>query len=162
MGILKAYLETDKEKKEIALEALKTVLRDLYENGITEEEFEATKIYTKASFLRKNETKETRTNNLAAFEALGLGYEFLNRFFQEIETIGLEQINAYIKDILNPENGLEIIVGPEHEKQIFPEEDAGNYAKRILPSTPPPPWVDNPKLVTFWSQKAGIHQKSEV
>lgn len=116
-GILKAYLETDKEKKETALDALKTVLYDLYENGITEEEFETTKIYTKASFLRKNETKDVRANNLAAFEALGLGYEFLNRFSQEIETIGLEQINAYIKDILNPEYGLEIIVGPEHEKQ---------------------------------------------
>jgi len=112
-GILKAYLETDKEKKEIALEALKTVLYDLYENGITEEELEVTKTYTKASFLRKNETKEARANNLASFEALGLGYEFLNRFSQEIETIGLEQINAYIKDILNPENRLEIIVGPE-------------------------------------------------
>jgi predicted Zn-dependent peptidase len=118
-GILNAYLETDKKKKEIALEALQTVLRDLYENGITEEEFEATKIYTKASFLRKNETKETRANNLAAFEALGLGYEYLNRFSQEIETIGLEQINAYIKNILNPEYGLEIIVGPEQEKQNF-------------------------------------------
>jgi predicted Zn-dependent peptidase len=125
-GILNAYLETDKEKKEIALEALKSVLNDLHENGITEEEFEATKIYTKASFLRNNETKEARANNLAAFEALGLGFEYLNRFSQEIETIGLEQINAYIKDILNPEYGLEIIVGPEHEKQITSEKDAGN------------------------------------
>jgi len=116
-GMLEAYLETDKEKKDVALEALKKVLNELYENGITEEELEVTKINSKASFLRNNETKETRTSNLASFEALGLGCEFLSRFFREIETISLEEINAYIKDILNPEKGVEVVVGPKEETQ---------------------------------------------
>ncbi len=112
-GILEAYLETDKEKKEIALEALKKVLSSLFEKGITEEELEVTKINTKASFLRDNETKGIRARNLVSFEALGLGYEFLSGFFQEIDEIGLDEINAYIKDIFNPEKGVEVVIGPK-------------------------------------------------
>ncbi len=112
-GMLEAYLETDKEKKEVALEALKKVLNNLFENGITEEELEVTKIYSKASFMRSNETKEARAMNLASFEALGLGYEFLNKFFLEIDAISLDEINAYIKDILNPEKVVEVVVGPK-------------------------------------------------
>lgn len=114
-GMLEAYLETDKEKKEAAVEALRKVLTDLYETGITEEEFEVTKTFSKASFLRENETKTTRARNLSSFEALGLGFSFLDRFSDEIEAISLEEINAYIKDIFDPTKGLEIIVGPKEE-----------------------------------------------
>ena len=112
-GILEAYLETDREKKEVALEALKKVVSNLFEKGITEEELEVAKICTKASFLRKNETKEKRASNLAFYEARGLGYEFLNGFLLEIDAIGLEEINTYIKDILNPEKAIEVVIGPK-------------------------------------------------
>ncbi len=112
-GVLEAYLETDKEKKEVALEALKKVLSSLFEKGITEVELEVTKINAKAFFLRENETKGIRAANLTFFEALGLGYEFLSGFFLEIDAIGLDEINTYIKDILNPEKGVEIVIGPK-------------------------------------------------
>jgi len=112
-GLLEAYIETDKEKKEVSLEALKRVLNCLSEKGITEDELEVTKSNAKAYFLRDNETKEIRAGNLVSFEALGLGYEFLNGFFFEIDAIGLDEINAYIKDILNPEKGVEVVIGPK-------------------------------------------------
>ncbi len=112
-GMLEAYLETDKEKKEVALEALKNVMNALFEKGIEEEELEVTKINAKASFLRENEAKEIRAMNLASFEDLGLGYEFLSGFFLEIDTISLDEINAYIEDVLNPEKGIEVIIGPK-------------------------------------------------
>jgi len=116
-GLLEAYLETDKEKKEIALEALKKVLSSLSEKGITEEELEVTKINAKASFLRENETKEIRAGNLVSFEALGLGYEFLHGFFLEIDAISLDEINTYIKEILNPEKGVEVVIGPKDKAE---------------------------------------------
>lgn len=114
-GVLEAYLETDKQKKADALMALKKALSDLYENGIKEKELEITKIYSKAAFLRDNQAKGIRTQNMASFEIIGLGYEFLNKFFEEIESINLEDMNAYIKDVLNPEKGIEIVVGPKDE-----------------------------------------------
>jgi len=110
-GILEAYLETDTKKKEGALEALKKVLSDLSERGITEEELQVTKAYAKANFLRSNETKEIRTTNLASFEALGLGYDFLSRLFAEVDAVSLEEINAYIKDVINLEKAFEVVVG---------------------------------------------------
>lgn len=116
-GMLEAYLETDKEKKEAAAEALKKVLADLYENGINEEELEVTRTFAKASFLRENETKTTRARNLVSFEALGLGFAFLDRLPAEMEAISLEEINAYIKDKLDPAKALEIIIGPKEENQ---------------------------------------------
>ncbi|NIO49248.1 MAG: peptidase M16 [Candidatus Aminicenantes bacterium] len=112
-GILEAYIETDKEKKEEALVALRKVMMSLFEKGITEEELEVTKIHAKAYFLRDNETKEIRAENLASFEALGLGHEFLHGFFLEIDAINLDEINTYIKDVLNPEKGVEIVIGPK-------------------------------------------------
>jgi zinc protease len=116
-GFLEAYLETSKEKKEIALEALNKVLVELFEKGITDEELKVTKINFKSSFLMNNETKEERANTLSYFEALGLGLEFFNAFFSEIDALRLEEINSYIKDILNPEKRIEVIVGPKDETQ---------------------------------------------
>jgi len=114
-GTLEAYLETGKEKKEIALEALKKILDDLFEKGIAEEELKVTKINLKSSFLRNNETKEARASTLSFFEAQGLGLEFFNSFFPEIDAVSLEEINAYIKEVLNPEKRIEVIVGPKSE-----------------------------------------------
>lgn len=111
-GVIEAYLETDSGKKETAMEALKTVLHDLYTDGITEEEFKDTKSYYKASFLRENETKENRAHTFAFFEAVGFGYEFFNKYFQEIDAVSLEEMNSYLKTILNPEKAVEIVVGP--------------------------------------------------
>ena len=118
-GILEAYLETDKEKKEAALEALREALMELHENGVTPEELEVTKSYSKASFLRDNETKTDRSRNLAVFEALDFGYEFLEKVADEIDAVSLEELNAYIKTILDPARGIEVIVGPKGEDKAI-------------------------------------------
>ena len=90
-------------------------MNELYESGITGEELDVTKTFSKASFLRDNETKTTRAKNLASFEALGLGFTFLDRFSEEIDAISLEEINAFIKEFLDPEKGVEVIVGPKED-----------------------------------------------
>ncbi len=118
-GILEAFLETDKEKKESALEALRKALMELHQNGVTSEELEVTKVYAKASFLRDNETKTDRSRNLAVFEALGLGYEFLEKIAAEIDGVSLEELNAYIKMILDPARAIEVVVGPKGEDKAI-------------------------------------------
>jgi predicted Zn-dependent peptidase len=111
-GLLEAYLETDVNKKDRAVKALRDVLQTLYREGSTEDEFEVTKIYFKATFMRNNETKQIRTQSLAKFEALNLGFDFFDKFFLEIDEITLQEFNAFLKEILNPEKALEIIIGP--------------------------------------------------
>jgi predicted Zn-dependent peptidase len=111
-GLIEAYLETDVDKTTKAVSALGDVLQDLYRNGITEEEFSVTKTYFKATFLRDNETKQARTQTLAQFEALDLGIDFFERLFLDINDITLEEFNAFLKDILDPQKALKITIGP--------------------------------------------------
>jgi predicted Zn-dependent peptidase len=51
------------------------------------------------------------------FEALELGYQFLNTLPSEIDALTLEEINSFIKEYLSIEKGIIIDVGP----QIQPE-----------------------------------------
>lgn len=111
-GFIEAYLETENSKRDVALDALDKAMLKLYEEGVSEEELRVTKINSKANFLRSNETKNIRTITIAYFEALGMGYDFINRYFSEIDATTLEEFNAYIKDVLDPDKGIRITVGP--------------------------------------------------
>lgn len=115
-GMMEAFLETDRDKKDQAIHALKETLHHLFNTGLTKEELKTTQIYTKSSFLRENETKENRVHTLASFEALGLGYDFLQRIFQEIEKIELEEFNNFLKKYLDPQKEIQVIVGPQIKK----------------------------------------------
>jgi len=114
-GMLEAYLETDQTKKDLAIEELKKTIQALYQNGISAEEFSITKIHSKGMAIRENETKDAKTYNLAFMEAQGLGYDFLNRVLSEIETTTLEEFNAFIQRVLDPEKAISITVGPTQQ-----------------------------------------------
>lgn len=111
-GMLEAYLETDQTKKDMAIEELKKTIQDLYQNGISAEEFSMTKVFSKGMVIRENETKDAKTYNLAFMEAQGLGYDFFNRILTEIEATTLEEFNTFIQRVLDPENAVSITVGP--------------------------------------------------
>lgn len=111
-GILEAYLETDQTKKDMAIAEMKKTIQDLYQNGISAEELSITKIHSKGIAIRENETKDAKTYNLALMEALDLGYDFLNRILAEIDATTLEEFNAFIQSVLDPENAVSITVGP--------------------------------------------------
>jgi len=112
-GFIEAYLETENSKKDTALEELEKIMRNLYENGLTEEDLETTKIHTQAHFLRNNETRDARLSSMAYFEAMDLGYDFINHYFDEINTTTLEEMNSFIKGVLDPIKAIRITVGPE-------------------------------------------------
>jgi zinc protease len=111
-GLLEAYLETDQTKKEMAVAELNEILRNLFQNGISEEEFSTTKAHSKGTALRENETKIARTYSLAFMESLGLGYDFLNGLLDEIDATTLAEFNAFVRGVLVPEKAVSITVGP--------------------------------------------------
>jgi hypothetical protein len=47
------------------------------------------------------------------FEAMGLGFEFYDRFFSVLESITLERFNQYIKRVLFSNNLIEVLIGPD-------------------------------------------------
>ena len=112
-GLLEAFLETENEKRERALEALKRILESLYQEGMTAEDLDMTKRHTKATYLRENEPRENRTFNYAAFEASGLGYDFISGFLEGIKAVSLDEMNLAIREIMNPEKAVTIVIGAE-------------------------------------------------
>jgi predicted Zn-dependent peptidase len=115
-GILEAFLETDQTKKDTAISELQNTIQDLYQNGISAEEFRVTKVHSKGMFIRENETKDNKTYNLAFMEALGLGYDFLNRMLTELDATTMEEFNAFIQSFLNPEKAVSVTVGPTQKQ----------------------------------------------
>lgn len=112
-GLLEALLETENTKKERALQAVKAALEKIYMDGISLEELSQTKVYTKASFLRSNETKRERTSTLAFFETMDLGLESFMEIFNAVDSIELEEMNDYIRKVLDPEKRILVTIGPE-------------------------------------------------
>ncbi|HOI44497.1 MAG TPA: pitrilysin family protein, partial [Candidatus Aminicenantes bacterium] len=123
-GIFEAYLETDRRKRGMAEIMLRDVMNDLLAKGLTEEELQVAKVMSKTQFLRANETKVSRARSLGAFEITGLGSEFLSGFFNEIDAVSLDEVNGFIRDVLDPGKALWIIVGPEERAS---ESGAGRH-----------------------------------
>jgi zinc protease len=111
-GIIEAFLETDTAKKEMAREALRSVLAELYRNGTTEDELLFAKNSAKTDFVRDIETKAGKAGIAAFFEASGLGLESCGSLFSEIDALNLDEVNSFIRDILEPERALEVAIGP--------------------------------------------------
>jgi predicted Zn-dependent peptidase len=116
-GLLEAYLETDKTKKEEASKALNETIASVWDKGPSEEEFEAAKAMAKANFLRDNELKVTKAATLASFEALGLGFDYFDKFLAGLEDLTLDETKAHIKGLLNPEKAVMVVVGPAVQDQ---------------------------------------------
>ena len=116
-GILEAYLETENAKSVRASEALDGTLAGLQDKGITDEELRTTKTMAKAQFLRATEGKTPRMRILGLFEVLGLGHGFHAGFFEAIDDITLEDMNAYIRAVLAAEKALKVTIGPARASQ---------------------------------------------
>jgi zinc protease len=112
-GIIEAYLETDQSKIESAKEILRQTILNLAEKGVGEEELVSAKTAAAADFVRDNEMKTGKVSSLAFFEAAGFGIEYFRDFLSELEGLSLDQTNAYIKSILTPGKGLEVVIGPK-------------------------------------------------
>jgi zinc protease len=112
-GLLEIYLETDESKLAAAEQSLLNLLDDLLKEGITEEELAMTKTYVKAAFLRHNENKISRAWTFSAFLSMGFDVGFLQDYFRFLDEVSLEEMNDFIRRVLDPSKRSRIIVGPE-------------------------------------------------
>lgn len=111
--LLEAFLETENTKRKAARESLYLVLDTLFREGVAEDELATTKTFAKSLLLRDNETKEVRTRTMAYFEILGLGYDFMQKLFDQIDAATTADLNAFIQTHLDPKKALFVIIGPQ-------------------------------------------------
>jgi len=123
-GLLTIFLKTDIEKKQKAHRELKNLLIDIYSNGLTPEDLKEAKVLSRVEFLKDNETKERRAQSLSYFEFMGAGYRFFEDFFSEVEGVTLDELNTYLKKILNPDQLLELTIGPEDSEEPAENEES--------------------------------------
>ena len=107
-----------------------------------------TKANAKGDFLRENETKEGRIGNMVAFEGLGLGYEFLNRFIDELDSVKLDQVNAFIKEYLKPEKAILVFVGKKRFSR--PGSERTDPRPSEISPRPPPRKAIGPRTMLLW------------
>jgi zinc protease len=110
-GVLEAYLETGNEKRARAVAALDAALTRLREKGLAAGELAMTKSLARANLLRTLEGKKPRSEMMGLWEVLGLGFEAFTHVFDSLEAVGLDEMNAYIRDRLDPAKSLLVIVG---------------------------------------------------
>ena len=110
-GVLEAYLETENPKKDKAVTALEAVLKSLYEGGVTEDELSMTKSLARAQLLRSSEAKKFRARNVGFWRVLGLAFDDLDGVFARLDAVTVEEINAFIRELLDPAKSVLVIVG---------------------------------------------------
>jgi zinc protease len=110
-GVCEAYLETENPKKDKAVIALEAVLRSLHDGGVTEDELRMTKTLARAQLLRSSEAKKFRAQIVGFWRVLGLAFDDLDGAFARLDAVTVDEMNAFIREFLDPAKSILIIVG---------------------------------------------------
>jgi zinc protease len=111
-GIMEVYLETETGKEDMAKAQLKKTMKQVFSAGIIETEWNSVQNYARAAFLRANETKQQRVQTISFFEMTHLDHSFFLNILDVLKGITRDEFNAFLKEVLNPENSVSIMVGP--------------------------------------------------
>lgn len=95
------YLGLDKKNLNIAKQEIEKILIQLKNNGITEEELLECKTKLKGRYLLDHQKNIKQAWYLGFWEILGLGFEYDNKYLQDIENIKLEDIKNTIKEVMS-------------------------------------------------------------
>lgn len=87
------------------------IIRKWAKQGVTQKELDKKIISLKGRFYLDVSTTEGMADQLAAFEALGLGETYLDEYPAELERLTLNQVNQAIRRCFHPDQSQTIIAG---------------------------------------------------
>jgi zinc protease len=111
--LLTVYLKTGSQRADEAQKSLLQILKEVYENGISEDELATTAAYELADFFRENETREHRAATLAFMEGMGLSYRLAGEFAARLGEVKRDKFNRFIRVGLAPERWFLLRIGPQ-------------------------------------------------
>jgi zinc protease len=114
-GILIAHLETGKARVPEAAAALGRAIDGLRERGLSDGELGGARAQVRGRFLRMTEAKGARLRTLGLYRTLGLANIDLSGLIAAIEAVTLGEMEAYVREVLDPALALKVTVGPGPE-----------------------------------------------
>lgn len=116
-GYICVYMGTHPEKVEAAISSVLRELRKVKEEGLTEEEVERAKRYLIGNFEIGLQTNSAYANQMSLDELLGLGYDHLQRYPEEIQKVTREEIHRVVQKYFNLDAYALAIIRPPQEKR---------------------------------------------
>jgi predicted Zn-dependent peptidase len=118
---------TANKTTEEAIDMALGVLRQLHENGITEEELKSAKEYLKGQFPPTMETTDQLAALIAELEFYGLNAGEVNNYYAKVDSMTLADARRIIKQYFPMDNLVFVLVGKASEIQSV----AKKYAPKL-------------------------------
>ncbi|MFZ4403996.1 MAG: M16 family metallopeptidase [Pseudobdellovibrionaceae bacterium] len=93
------------------------IVREFVKSGLTESELESAKKQALGQFPRTIETVDSFAFNLMILDYYGISYDYLKNFDSELKKVSLNQINATLRKILDPDKFKVLIYGDRSKIQ---------------------------------------------
>jgi zinc protease len=111
-GRFAAYICTSPENRETALNGLLGEIRELVQNGITQEELETAQDYLTGSFVFDVQSNAMVARLLLSVELFDLGFDYLKRYPEMIRRVSRADVERVARLYLDTVNYTTVIVGP--------------------------------------------------
>ncbi|MDO9122810.1 MAG: insulinase family protein, partial [Deltaproteobacteria bacterium] len=117
-GYICVYMGTHPDKIETAIAGVLRELKKVKDEGLTDDEVERAKRYLIGNFEIGLQTNSAHARQMSVDELMGLGYDHLQRYPNEIQKVTREDVHRVAKEYFNLEAyALAIIRPPEAKKQ---------------------------------------------
>jgi len=111
-GWFALYASVKPGEAQRTLELLKKEVALLGRSGITQEELDGAKQRLKGRYEQLKESKDSLLANIASYELYGLGYDAWLKYPEKIAAVQLEDVSRVIKQFVDSERSVELIVEP--------------------------------------------------
>lgn len=111
-GVFGVYMGTGAGKEPQALAGLRRHLKDAVEKPPTPEDMARAKAYLLGAEAIGMQTYSAQASTMAAYELLGLGYDFQKKLAGKIQAVTARQVQEVAKAIIEPKHRALVTLGP--------------------------------------------------
>jgi len=116
-GAFRIYTSTDPAKEKEVIDEIFKVLKDLKTNGVTDEEIASAKNFIAGMFKVGMQDYSAQADSYGMYELLGLGYENVDSFVENINKVKREDIDDILEKYFDLDKYCMVILRPEKTKK---------------------------------------------
>ena len=112
-GVFGFYIASAPEKEDQARKEFLTQIERIRTEPLSREEFQGAQARLLAQWILDRQSMSARAGDLALYDSLGLGWDYAQKYAEQIKNLTPEKVLAAAKKYLDPEQSLWVRVGPE-------------------------------------------------